>query len=130
MSYTYVAGANTTVDNMRLLIPDIPDHAKTPQAIFQDAELTRLVALEDVLRLAVALACEVIATDKAKTAISRSLAGEFSENKINIPKYWMQRAAMFRKQVMGEPVEEIDNFGYEVDEFGEDISSYIGDADD
>ena len=130
MSYTYTPGANTTKDNMRLLIPDIPDHNKTPQAVFQDAELTRLVALESELKLAVALACEVIATDKAKTAISRSLAGEFSENKMSIPKYFLQRAAMFRKQVRMDPVEEIDSVSYEISEFGEDDSDYVGDLDD
>ncbi len=130
MPYTYTVGADTTVDNMRLLIPDVPDHTKTPQAIFQDGELTRIFELESELKLAVALACEVVATDKAKTAISRSLAGEFSENKINIPKYFLQRAAMFRKQVGAEPIEEIDSVSYEVNEFGEDDSVYVGDTED
>lgn len=125
MSFSYTAGADTDIDNMRLLIPDI-----TSPGIFADEELTRIVALESELKLAVALACEIIATDKAKTAISRSLAGEFSENKINVPKYWLQRAAMFRKQVGAEPVEEVDSVSYEINEFGEDDSVYVGDIEE
>lgn len=125
MAFTYTAGADTTIDNMRLLIPDV-----TSPGIFQDEELLRLSKLETELKLAVALACEVIATDKAKTAISRSLAGEFSENKINIPKFFLQRASMFRKQVDKDPVEEIDSVSYDINEFGEDDSEYVGDADD
>ena len=125
MSFSYTAGAETTVDDMRLLIPDI-----TSPGIFSDEELTRLFELEAELKLAVALACEVIATDKAKTAISRSLAGEFSENKMSIPKYFLQRAAMFRKQVGADPIEEIDSVSYDINEWGEDDSVYVGDVDE
>ena len=128
MAFTYTAGSVQPLDRVRSLIPDKPDSTQTPQAFFEDAEILDRIEQEggDLFEAA-AQACEIIAMDKAKQALSVSLPTGFSISKTSIPSFFLQRAKMLREKARSIPVEEIDSVEYDVSQFGADLSDYVGD---
>ena len=124
MSYTYDITGTAAKDKLRLIIPDRVNLGYDPPAVFQDEELATFLGIYGSIVLAAAGACEVIAMDAAKQAISVSLPTGLSFNKSQIPSYFLQRAKMFREQEMAVGVEEVDYFDYHISPQGDDESEY------
>ena len=52
-----------------------------------------------------------------------------SIDKTQVPKHWLQMADKYdEKSSAGDVVEFVDSFHYEIDEFGDDDSEYVGDV--
>jgi hypothetical protein len=129
-TYTYNPSNGTLKDKVRLLIPDRPISRENDPAVFSDEEITLLASMHDNdPYLTAAAACEVIAMDRAKQAISFSING-MSVSKTSVPTFFMNRAKELKTQVGTEPWEDISSVDYTIGPFGEDRSSYVGDEDE
>jgi hypothetical protein len=127
-NYTYNHGSTTIKDRARLIIPDKPENNR---AVFSDEELADLGTLwgDDPFAVAAA-ACEIIAMDRAKQAVSFSINGA-SVNKAQIPSYFLQRAKELRQYaVTNQPWEYVESIAYSVSPLGISRSYYIGDEDE
>ncbi len=126
--YEYNIPAQNNVDRVRLMIPDRPIAREHDPAVFSNEELQEFLTIEgENIKLAAADACEVIAMDRAKQAISVSINSGMSISKTSIPQYFLKRAQMLRETELKEPWEHIDSFNYAIDELGEDHTLYVGD---
>ena len=124
MTYSYTPGSGQAKDKVRLLIPDRTDPAKNPPAMFSDEELNDLlVESGGVATEAAATACEIIAMDSARQAISFSING-MNINKSSIPSFFLQRAKSLREQLDTTGDEFIDVMEYNVDQWGGDGTEY------
>jgi hypothetical protein len=126
-TYSYTHGSIAASDKVRLLVPDSVDFNRTPPARFSNEEITTLISMYsgDVF-LAAAVACEIIAMDEAKRAISVSLPTGMSISRSSTPTFWMNRAKQIREEMRKIPWELIDSVSYNVGPLGEDWSEYIG----
>jgi hypothetical protein len=126
-TYTYDPSSGLLRDDVRLLIPDPVNKSKNPQARFSDQEIERLgVQAGGSVKLAAALACEIIAMDEAKRSISVSINSGMSISR-NTANFWLQRAKALRDDVLEVnkvPWEDIDAVDYDVDYAGDDHSNY------
>lgn len=128
MSYTY--DVSNTRGKVRLLTGDITVDLPIYRTnyVFEDADIDALLDLnsEDVWA-ATADACRRLAADEVLGAVRLSLNG-MSLDKTQVPKYWLDMAKTYdKKSAAGDVVEFVDSVAYNINEFGEDESEYVGD---
>jgi len=129
LSYSY--SLSTSRGKVRLLIRDTTDEVvpiKGEHYVFSDAEVDAFLELnsEDVWAAA-ADGCNALAADEILGALRLKLSG-FEIDRTKVPEYWNKLAEKYEKKAKeGAVVEFIDSFAYEISEFGEDDSEYMGD---
>jgi hypothetical protein len=128
MLYTYEPGGAATKDSLRLMIPDRPVEGEDPPAVFSDAELDRLFVIIGDLRLTVAEACDIIASEESKMAIYFTLNTGLSIDKRQVAKELRERAKQLREAAAKVPYDAVDSYAYRVDEHGRDLSEYEGEG--
>jgi len=129
-TFTYSPGSGQQRDQLRLLIPDRPNPARATPAMFSDQELGEFLTMGADVFNAAAMACEVVAMDEAKRAISVSITSGMSISRSSTPSFWLNRAKQLRDAAAKVPWEFVDSMSYHIDAYGQDRSSYIGDIDD
>lgn len=117
---------------VRLLVGDT-DTATVANQIFTDAEVDAFLDLEgNNVYAAAAAAASSIAASSAKSAIAwRALGNELQVDKKEVPSHYSALADKYRERASGAmsgPSEEIDSFDYRLDDFGGDLSEYVGDT--
>ncbi len=95
MAFSY--DLNTNIGRVRLLVPD----RVTPDHIFEDEELTALLALEGDVRSAAAAALEMIASDQAMTLKVMKLL-DLQTDGARVSDALLARAKMLRDQAEAE----------------------------
>jgi hypothetical protein len=126
-TYQYEPGSGLQRDQIRLLIPDRVNKQRTIPAVFSDQEIADFMNITGSVLDAAAMACEVIAMDEAKRAISVSISSGMSIGRGSIPGFWLSRAKQLREMSSKIPWEFVDSVSYQIDGYGQDRSNYIGD---
>jgi len=112
MAATYTAGSGTDNDRMRLLCAD----TDTANALLQDEEYTELLALEQNIYLAAAMALETIATSEVLILKKITLlGGDIRTDGPAVAKTLMDRAKLLRERGGAE------DDGFDIVELGLDL---------
>lgn len=111
----------SSANRVRLLVGD----TDTSYPLFTDAEVTALLALESDVRLAAALACDALAARAARSAVSYSVLGDLSVNRLKQPDVYRDMAKQFRADAQAQPGHHIQEIGWKIDPAtGQDTTDY------
>ena len=116
----------TDKDKVRALIPDIT----TTDFLLTNEQINLVLEFQSYVRLAAADSCDIIITLLGRYAQSKTIsAGAGVSITVNqAPKFFKERAKSLREAVQsGEPFFSSDNFDYFKDNFGNDLTGYVGD---
>lgn len=126
---TFTLDPSTDRGRVRLLVGDT-DTSTTANQIFRDAEIDSFLALEsnDVYAAAAAAASSIASSQARQAIVWRAMGRDLEIDKRDIPKRFAELADSYRKRSQAAPSEEIDSLDYQVTDFGEDLSEYVGDT--
>jgi hypothetical protein len=128
MSFSYDTANPTNMHKVRALCGDTIDAGH----YLEDGDIDIFLALENNdIRLAAAMACESIAGKLAEkqTSYSLGLEGNVSVSTNPGAKTFLEKAQRLRDAATkNDPFINFSNYDYEINEFGEDVSEYVGDA--
>ena len=122
MANTFNTSSPTNKDYVRIIIGD----TATPWE-FSDEEITMFLDFEgDDVRLASARAHETLATKSANSASSYGFSGTTSVSINPAPNTHRQLAKQLREEAKNKPFIAVNHFDYMIDDFGKDVSIYVG----
>lgn len=127
MAFTYTVGGTSDRDKLRILIYDLD----SANAKFQDGELDRILDMEGNLFRAAALALRSWANKLLERSFSYSLGAEvrgaLTVDRRTQVKDALALAKSYEDRALSTPDEAFDRLDFNIDEFGQDISTYQGD---
>jgi len=126
MSFSYDTSLSTAKDRLRFYTTDTVEAS----AVFSDEELNGIVAQYPDELFAAAMCLRNRAAYFAARAISFSIgAGNNDSIRVDrrtLPKFYMDLADKLENRSLTTPDEFIDSFAFQVNEYGQDRSEYIG----
>jgi hypothetical protein len=129
MSFSYDPASPTTRDKLRLLCGDTK--SINNNHFLEDVDYDLHIVMESNLLLAAANCCDSIALKFADQESSYNLgvSGSVSVSKQSMSRIFQDRAKKLREEAFKEDtVLDINSFDNLVDEFGQDLSEYVGDV--